>query len=96
MNSKTLAKNLASSMVSWAKSGFKTVSTNEYKQRLNICKECDFFDKEQGRCKICGCFMVAKGWLASENCPKNLWNIDNSDKEKEKKEKEDDPTNKGK
>lgn len=69
-------KGFSSAMTRWAKSGFQTVDSKEYKNRIDICKSCEYFDK--GRCRICGCFMIAKCWLASEECPKQKWlQIDN-------------------
>ena len=42
-------------------------------KRLNICKSCEFFNNENNRCSICGCYMTAKTKLNSSNCPKGLW-----------------------
>lgn len=73
-----MAKNFGTSMVKWAKSGFKTVDEQSiYDARLEICKSCPEWDSNAlggtGRCKICGCSTKAKLRLATESCPKNLW-----------------------
>ena len=66
-----LATNFGKAMLKYAKSGFKHVTTEEYKARLDICQKCDFYDK--GRCTICGCVIIGKAWIASEDCPENKW-----------------------
>jgi hypothetical protein len=42
-------------------------------KRKNICFNCEFWNKEHARCKVCGCYTKLKQQLASEKCPKNLW-----------------------
>ena len=42
-------------------------------ERLNICKKCEYFDKDLVRCKVCGCFMKIKTALAAAHCPKYYW-----------------------
>jgi hypothetical protein len=68
-----LASNFGEAMVGYIKSGFKHVSTEEYKERLDICQNCNNYNK--GRCEHpeCGCFVAAKAWIESEDCPKNKW-----------------------
>lgn len=41
--------------------------------RLEICKSCEFFDKEKERCFKCGCFMKTKVHLEMSGCPVNKW-----------------------
>ena len=41
--------------------------------RLEICNSCEYFEKEPGRCRKCGCFMVAKANLLKSGCPLNKW-----------------------
>lgn len=75
----TLAKNFGKAMLNYAKSGFKHVTVEQYKDRLNICqgdigvKKCEHYDN--GRCKHvdCGCFLSKKAWLSTENCPLGKW-----------------------
>lgn len=62
---------LAREMVTFAKSGFKTVSTDEAQRRLGICQACEFFTGK--RCLKCGCFMIAKTKLATTACPIGKW-----------------------
>ena len=70
------AKNFVKSMGSWAKSGFKLASKEEYDNRMIICRKCEFWTEIPGpiigRCKKCGC-TGAKQKLATSRCPINLW-----------------------
>lgn len=51
------------------------VSDDVAKERLDICKKCDFFIKTTGQCKKCGCFMNAKTRLPHASCPIGKWGI---------------------
>ena len=48
-------------------------SSHVYKERLSICKTCEFFVKSAHMCKECGCFMPAKAKIAKLRCPKDKW-----------------------
>lgn len=67
------AYNLAASMSEYAKSGFKNVSDEVYKERISICDGCDLLRKEDRRCYECGCFVDKKAYIAVEECPKKKW-----------------------
>lgn len=54
-----------------AVSGFKTVSKEERKNRLDICEECDKY--KNGRCLECGCFLSFKTTLEAWHCPIKKW-----------------------
>jgi len=41
--------------------------------RLAICQKCDFFEKNNNRCKKCGCYMEIKTKLKVEKCPERKW-----------------------
>ena len=70
------AFNLADAMVSWARSGFKIASEEQYKARKAICLSCDQWNGEgylgAGACKACGC-TGAKLYIASSECPLKKW-----------------------
>jgi hypothetical protein len=51
--------------------GFKNVSLDEYKKRLNICNACKF--RSGKRCLKCGCYLSKKAWWKSEKCPIKKW-----------------------
>jgi hypothetical protein len=50
-------------------SGGAVVSEEEQARRLAICGQCEHFDAEAGRCKVCGCIARWKARLATEHCP---------------------------
>jgi len=50
----------------------------EQKRRMDICKQCEFFAKEDVRCRQCGCFLEQKTSLTSAKCPLNRWNPEQS------------------
>jgi hypothetical protein len=43
------------------------------KNRLDICNKCPNLSKKEGRCDLCGCFVVAKVKLDFESCPAGKW-----------------------
>jgi 5-methylcytosine-specific restriction endonuclease McrA len=49
-------------------------SDEVYKDRLKICKACDYYFKPTGQCKKCLCFMKIKARLAPMACPVKYWN----------------------
>ena len=44
-----------------------------YEDRMAICKECVYYFRPTGNCKICMCFMKIKSRIATQSCPKNYW-----------------------
>lgn len=42
-------------------------------QRIDICVNCEQLDKEQVRCKRCGCFMNTKVRFDAAKCPDGKW-----------------------
>jgi hypothetical protein len=49
------------------------VPNDVYQDRIAICKECVYYFKPTGSCKICGCFMKIKSRLAHQSCPQKYW-----------------------
>ena len=48
--------------------------TNEvYNDRLTICKECVYYFKPTGSCKVCKCFMSIKARIGNQACPQKYW-----------------------
>jgi hypothetical protein len=74
---KRMATSLAQSVTQWVKNGFKLTPEDKLQERLDICKGCEFWDKEAlggtGRCRKCGCSTQAKLRLAHEKCPIDKW-----------------------
>jgi hypothetical protein len=68
-----LAANFAGAMERWVKSGFKTVTAEEYIARKEACDTCELWDGSArlslGKCKApsCGCTKF-KRFLRSEIC----------------------------
>lgn len=68
-----MAGRLTRSVFNHAKDGFKKVDEEIFQKRLDICKTCELFDKDQTRCKKCGCFLNIKASWSSEKCPIDKW-----------------------
>jgi hypothetical protein len=43
------------------------------KNRLDICKACDFFVQDSTLCNKCGCIMSIKTNLPEAKCPMGKW-----------------------
>ena len=75
-----MGKNFAGSMVKWAGSGFKKVQQHVFDKRMNICRQCQFWQEDgnlgMGKCLKCGCGR-GKHWLPHEQCPIGLWGKEN-------------------
>lgn len=78
-----LAVQFGASAFNWARSGFATVTWDQYKQRHLKCtgdethSRCPHFTKFAvfgvSKCGGCGCSTGVKLWLATEACPKSFW-----------------------
>ena len=49
------------------------VSDEVYKDRLDICKGCDYYFRPTGSCKVCLCFMSIKARISLMECPQQYW-----------------------
>ena len=49
------------------------VSDEVYKDRINICKGCDYYFRPTGSCKVCLCFMSIKARISLMECPQKYW-----------------------
>jgi hypothetical protein len=71
----------AKSMATWAGSGFKKVQQHLFDKRMNICRQCQFWQENgnmgMGKCLKCGCGK-GKHWLPHEQCPIGLWGKENT------------------
>jgi hypothetical protein len=70
-------KNLAEDSIKWIKNGMHIVSDKSYKDRLNVCLNCEFWEKHtsgpfDGRCLKCGCTSL-KLKLNTTHCPVGKW-----------------------
>ena len=65
------AWNLARSLADFAADGFKTVTEDQYRERLEICDTCDH--RRGNRCLKCGCRLSLKACGRAFKCPLNKW-----------------------
>lgn len=76
-------KNLAKFTFEVVKQAFSSnalfVSPEIKQQRLDICKQCEYYDAAQIRCKHCGCFLEHKTNFALDSCPLDKWSTSDSD-----------------
>jgi len=73
----TMSQNFTKSMTRWMSSNFEMANEKTIQKRLDICKGCEFWDKDAlnktGRCIKCGCSTAFKIRLQTEHCPINKW-----------------------
>jgi len=50
------------------------VPNEVYEDRIAICKNCIYYSKLLGQCKVCLCFMKIKARIAPMACPQKYWN----------------------
>jgi hypothetical protein len=76
-------KNLAKFTFEVVKQAFSSnalfVSPEVKQERLDICKQCEYYDATQVRCKHCGCFLDHKTNFALDSCPINKWSVSDND-----------------
>lgn len=53
--------------------GMVNVDDKEQERRLEICRGCEEYDKEQNRCYKCGCYLSLKTEMRSGHCPLSKW-----------------------
>ena len=76
--------NVINQVISYTKSlsnytvnNFQNTSDETYKKRLEICNNCENYNKNNNKCNICGCYMagsvgfISKLRMAHESCPLN-------------------------
>jgi hypothetical protein len=74
---KTMAVNLLQSTKSVIEhlkaTGQVLVTEEKANERLDICKACDLYIADAGRCSKCGCAMFVKTKLEAMTCPVGKW-----------------------
>jgi hypothetical protein len=65
------AWNLARSLADFIMDGCKTVSQEQYRQRLEICDVCEH--RRENRCTKCGCWLSLKACGRAFQCPLQKW-----------------------
>ena len=76
-----MTKNAINAGIDFIKDGGQTVDEEEQKRRISICTgnaeagipACPAYDKEQNRCRECGCFLNWATTVNSKHCPLNKW-----------------------
>jgi len=67
------AWNLATSLKNFVMDGFKTVTTEQYEERLTICDNCPDEQRIDNRCMACGCNLSLKARGRAFDCPRDYW-----------------------
>lgn len=65
------AWNLATSLASFVADGMRTVSKQQYQERLEICDACG--RRRGNRCLVCGCRLSLKARGRAFRCPVQKW-----------------------
>ena len=71
-----LAVNLARAAADEAKaifSGALAVPQESIASRMETCRACEHFIRDQNRCALCGCFAELKARMRSQHCPVGKW-----------------------
>ncbi len=63
--------NLTQALADFVVDGCRTVSPEEYRQRLEICDTCN--RRRGGRCLVCGCRLSLKARGRAFRCPLHKW-----------------------
>lgn len=64
---------LGRSVNKYIESDSPELSDMDFFTRMNICKDCEKFNKLLTKCNECGCFLQIKARWSTENCPLNKW-----------------------
>ena len=67
------AWNLATSLMNFVADGLKTVSTEQYQERLDVCDSCE--NRSGNRCTKCGCHLSIKAKGRAFDCPIGKWPV---------------------
>jgi hypothetical protein len=67
------ARNFFRDMMAFARSGGKLAPKALRVARLAVCESCEKWDKQQRRCRACGCKADAKVYSLVAKCPLDLW-----------------------
>lgn len=65
------AWNLARAVARFVADGCRTVTQQQYRQRLETCQGCEY--RKGGKCLECSCWVQLKARLWTEDCPAGKW-----------------------
>lgn len=57
------------------------ISKERYKERMQTCLKCEYYNPTFKQCKECGCFLILKAALSITQCPLGKWNEVKSESE---------------
>ena len=70
----------AAALARWIKAGRPLRTDEEVAEIVVVCKECDKYKADSGRCSLCGCKILTPGMailskakLGTERCPRDKW-----------------------
>lgn len=63
--------NLATSLADFVVDRCRTVTEDEYRQRLEVCDACE--ERRDNRCTKCGCYLSLKARGRAFRCPLDKW-----------------------
>ena len=76
----TQAINYTKAVVKHIATGAETRTDKEVEERLNMCKDCNYYNSEKQFCRLCGCNcnlhkspFVNKLRMKSQKCPRGKW-----------------------
>lgn len=69
--------------INYVAAGMPDVSDEVFEKRMEICRACDSYDKEDNKCNLCGCNLAFKCRMATTGCPISKWTASSFIKEKE-------------
>ena len=68
-----LTETTASMLKKAVTDGIIIASEEKIENRMSLCYNCIALDKEQVRCKLCGCYMKLKVRFDAAKCPAGKW-----------------------
>ena len=68
-----MVKNFAAEAKEYIKQGAPNVTEVQYASRVQTCDACEHLNREEMRCKLCGCMVEHKAKWQTSNCPDNRW-----------------------
>ena len=70
---RNLGNSIVKNVVSVVQGNELKLSDSETQNRLDICRQCPYFESGSQRCGKCGCYLAVKTYLKAEKCPIGKW-----------------------
>lgn len=70
-NKRSRPWNLVKSLADFVADGCKTLTQEQYRERLVVCTHCD--QRRDNTCNICGCYLSLKARGRAFKCPLDKW-----------------------